>query len=183
MELIVLFIIVVVIFACLFMMGKKNSVTKTEKQNTQPPQPMHFDLLDENGDPIREDVKKSPTTEKLEYFCINDKGYHVTVWPKRHDRFDIVEFYIAGIYHRNRIDRYLGEFEGALIAEPDNQYDPNAIMILSHDYHHVGYVPKDRTEEIRKYFTLPCKCYCYIGTYKENDETKYYTDCYAIIPR
>jgi len=172
MGIFVLFIIVIIIiFSCLFVLG--SNFNKTNKQITRP-QPKHFDLLDENGDPIRGTLK---------YFGINDKGYHTTVWPKGHDRFDIVDFYVAGIYHCEGIDRYLGEFEGGLIAEPGNQYDPNAIMILAHDYHHIGYVPKDRTEEIRKYFTLPCKCYCYIGTYTENNETKYFTDCYAVIPR
>jgi len=114
--------------------------------------------------------------QRLEYFCVKDKGYHVTVWPKNQSQFDIVEFNIAGISYRDNIDNHLGEFVGTLEAEPTNAYDPNAIKVLAHDGHHVGYVPADMTEEIRNKATLPCPCYCYIGC---NDDT-YFSDCYII---
>lgn len=112
--------------------------------------------------------------QKLKYFCIKDKGYHVSVWPKDQSQFDIVEFNIAGMSHRDNIDDYLGEFKGTLEAEPTNAYDPNAIKVLANDGHHVGYVPKDMTSEIRNNATLPCACFCYIG---ENDGT-YFSYCY-----
>lgn len=115
--------------------------------------------------------------QELEYFCIKDKGYHVTVWPNNVSQFDIVEFNIAGMSHRDNIDDYLGEFKGTLEAEPTNDYDPNAIKVLAPDGHHVGYVPKDMTEEVHKYTTLPCECFCYIG---ENDGI-YFSDCYIIL--
>ena len=79
--------------------------------------------------------------------------------------------------HRDNIDEYLGEFKGTLEAEPDNAYDPNAIKVLAVDGHHVGYVPKDMTADVRKYATLPCPCFCYIG---ENGGT-YFSDCYIPI--
>jgi hypothetical protein len=137
-------------------------------------QPRHFDLLDDNGDPIG--ASDAPVQE-LQYFCIKDKGYHVSVWPKDYSQFDIVEFNIAGMSHRDNIDEYLGEFKGTLEAEPDNAYDPNAIKVLAVDGHHIGYVPKDMTADVRKYATLPCPCFCYIG---ENDGT-YFSDCYITI--
>lgn len=114
--------------------------------------------------------------QKLKYFCVKDKGYHISVWPKDQSFLDIVEFNIAGMSHRDNIDDYLGEFKGTLEAEPTNAYDPNAIKVLAHDGHHVGYVPKDMTDEIRKESTLPCSCFCYIG---ENDGT-YFSDCYIL---
>jgi hypothetical protein len=142
----------------------------------QPPatnQPRHFDLLDDNGDPIG--ASDAPVQE-LQYFCVKDKGYHVSVWPKDYSQFDIVEFNIAGMSHRDNIDEYLGEFKGTLEAEPDNAYDSNAIKVLAADGNHVGYVPKDMTSEIRSEATLPCSCYCYIGC---NDGI-YYSDCYIL---
>ena len=132
---------------------------------------MHFDLLDENGDPIRQDKP-----QELQYFCVNDKGYHVSVWPKNHDQFGIVEFTIAGMSHRDSIEEYLGEFVGVLQAEPTNEYDANAIKVLAGDGHHVGYVPKNMTKEIRDNSQLPCPCFCYIGT---NNGT-YFSDCYIL---
>lgn len=115
--------------------------------------------------------------EKLRYFCIKDKGYHVTVWPKDYDQFDIVEFNIAGMSYRENIDNYLGEFKGTLEAELTNKHDPNAIKVLAADGHHVGYVPKNITKEVRDNAQLPCPCFCYIGC---NDGT-YFSDCYILL--
>jgi hypothetical protein len=112
--------------------------------------------------------------EELRYFCIKDKGYHVTVWPKNYSSFDIVRFHIAGIEYRGNLDKYLGEFKGTLEAEPTNAYDSNAIKVLAPDGHHVGYVPKDTTAEVRKVTNLPCPCFFYIG--KRNGI--YFSDCY-----
>ena len=114
--------------------------------------------------------------QQLQYFCAKDKGYHVSVWPKDHDQFDILEFNIAGMSHRDNIDDYIGEFVGTLEAEPANPYDSNAIKVLAADGHHVGYIPKDMTAEIREVTTLPCPCFCYIGS----DNGIYFSDCYIL---
>ena len=114
--------------------------------------------------------------QQLQYFCIKDKGYHVSVWPKDHDQFDILEFNIAGMSRRDNIDDYIGEFVGTLEAEPANPYDSNAIKVLAADGHHVGYVPKDMTAEIREVTTLPCPCFCYIGS----NNGIYFSDCYIL---
>ena len=127
---------------------------------------------------VRPRVIEEPQIKEFRYFCIKDKGYHVSVWPKDYDQFDVVEFNIAGVTYREGIDKYIGEFVGVLVAEPDNPYDANAIMVLASDHHHVGYVPKDMTADVRKAATLPCPCFCYIG---KNDET-YFTDCYVVLP-
>lgn len=125
---------------------------------------------------IIESGTSDASVQELKYFCIKDKGYHVTVWPKGHDQFDIVEFNIAGMSHRENIDDYLGEFQGTLEAEPTNTYDTNAIKVLAHDGHHVGYVPAGMTKEIRDNAQLSCPCYCYIG---ENNGV-YFSDCYIL---
>ena len=117
-----------------------------QKQQKQEHQPIHFDLLDENGDPITKPKVKNVVgggdsdapVQELQYFCIKDKGYHVSVWPKGQKTGGYVEFYIAGIDYRENIDNYLGEFKGTLEAEPTNEYDPNAIKVLATDGHHVG---------------------------------------------
>lgn len=116
----------------------------------------------------------NPTVQELKYFCIKDKGYHVTVWPKDQYKPDYLEFEIAGMSYRDNIDNYLGEHKGTLEAEPTNEYDPNAIKILAEDGHHVGYVSKDMTASIREFTTLPCTCYFYIG----NNSGTYYSDAY-----
>lgn len=116
--------------------------------------------------------------QKLKYFCVKDKDYHVSVWPKGSNNwlpdFDFLEFNIAGMSYRDNIDNYLGECVGTLEPEPTNEYDPNAIKVLANDGHHVGYVPMDQTQHVRNFTTLPCQCYIYIG---KNDEI-YFSDCY-----
>ena len=163
-----LFIVVIIIFIL-------SNMAPSQPQQQQSQQPIHFDILDENGDPL----PKEPVIQELQYFCIKDKGYHVTVWPKDQgmQNLDYIEFDIAGMSFRENIEEYIGEHSGTLEAEPTNPYDANAIKILAEDGHHVGYVPKDMTVEVRKHTSLPCKCFFYIG---ENGGT-YYSDCYIKI--
>ena len=191
-----LFIFIIIVFAAIaFVVFRKPNERQNSNSVGTQQQAMHFDLLDDDGNPIKEDAPISATSQskvkvvigggksdapvqKLKYFCIKDKGYHTSVWPKDYDQFDIVEFNIAGMSHRDNIDDYLGECVGTLEPEPTNEYDPNAIKVLAHDGHHLGYVPKDMTDEIRDNATLPCQCFCYIG---ENDGV-YFSDCYILRP-
>ena len=171
--LVIIFVIAIAFYIYYLSHGNYSEPTPSE-QPTAASQPHHFELLDDNGDPIG--ASDAPVQE-LQYFSIKDKGYHVSVWPKDYNQFEVVQFNIAGMSYRVNIDEYLGEFKGTLEAEPTNEYDPNAIKVLAADGHHVGYVPKDMTADVRKYATLPCPCFCYIG---ENDGT-YFSDCYIPI--
>ena len=151
---------------------KEKQNQSVEEKSQQ--QPIKFELLNDNSDP----QPAEPVVQKLEYFCIKDKGYHVSVWPKDAgmQHLDYIDFPIAGITHRERIGDYLGEHVGTLEEEPDNPYDANAIKVLAADGHHLGYVPRDYIFDVRKFTTLPCKCYVYIG---ENDGI-FFSDCYII---
>ena len=149
---------------------KEKQNQSVEEKSQQ--QPIKFELLNDNSDP----QPAEPVVQKLEYFCIKDKGYHVSVWPKDAgmQHLDYIDFPIAGITHRERIGDYLGEHVGTLEEEPDNPYDANAIKVIAADGHHLGYVPRDYICDVRKFTSLPCKCYVYIG---ENDGV-YFSDCY-----
>ena len=183
-TIIIVAIIAAVVYYIYYLSHGNYSEQAHSEQPTSTNQPRHFDLLDENGNPIKKPKVKivvgggdsDASIQKLQYFCIKDKGYHVSVWPKDQSQFDIVEFNIAGISHRHNIDKYLGEFKGTLEAEPTNPYDTNAIKVLAPDGHHVGYVPKDMTAEVRKNSSLRCPCFCYIGS---NNGT-YFSDCYIL---
>ena len=152
--------------ACILLISKKAQA----KQHEQPSRQTHFARVP-SGSPA---CSADAPVQNLQYFSIKDKGYHVSVWPKDHSQFDVVEFNIAGLSYRDNIDNYLGEFKGTLEAEPTNAYDPNAIKVLAADGHHLGYVPADMTSEISNEATLPCPCFCYIGC---NNGT-YFSDCY-----
>ena len=183
---VIIFVIAIAFYIYYLSHGNYSEQTSSE----QPPaanQSRHFDLLDDNGDPIGAPKMKivigggdsNAPVQELQYFCIKDKSYHVSVWPKDQgiQGLDYIEFNIAGMSYRENIDDYLGEFKGTLEAEPTNEYDPNAIKVLAADGHHVGYVPKDMTKEVRDNAQLPCPCFCYIG---ENDGI-YFSECYITI--
>ena len=243
-----LFIFIIIVFAAIaFVMFRKPNERQNSNSVGTQQQPMHIDLLDDNGNPIKNipeklmDLNKTTVADrqrvykrgfqkqlqfdelqrraeasgdvatleairlgtyngplpalkedtpilsmassngnpnapvqKLKYFCIKDKGYHVSVWPKDQKILDYLEFEIAGMSYRGDLGDYTGEHVGTLEPEPDNPYDANAIKILAEDGHHVGYVPKDMTGAVREFASLPCTCYFYIGS---NDGT-YYSDAY-----
>jgi len=186
MFLLILFIIAVCLLVYAVKVSRRNQ-EESEKQQTAE-QPTHFDLLDDNGDPIPSSDDRSrasvshpidePSVQNLRYFCIKDKGYHVSVWPKGQgfQGIDYIEFNIAGITHGEHIDDHIGEFVATLEPDPTNPYDANAIKILASNGDRIGFVPKDVTEEVRTFTQLSCKCYCYIGI---NNGT-YYSDCYVV---
>lgn len=163
-----------ILFAILLTAIVAAAIITSRKKEPQPSsqQPIHFDLLDGNGDQIAESA-----IDELQYFCTKDSGYYVSVWPKNQKTGDYLEFDIAGMSYRDDIDDYIGEHAGTLEAEPNNDYDSNAIKVLAEDGHHVGYVPKDMTARVREFSTLPCRCYFYIG---ENDGA-FYSDAYIKI--
>lgn len=190
MDILIFFIVVTVVLTAYGLThtkpDKTNVLHTSEQQNesAQQEQPSHFDLLDDNGDPIKEPKVKiaigsgdsNAPIQELQYFCIKDKGYHVSVWPKDqgYQGVDYIEFPIAGITHGEHVDEHLGEFAATLEPEPTNPYDQNAIKIITREGHRVGYVPKDQTQYVRDFASLPCRCYCYIGT----NDGMYFTDCF-----
>ena len=115
----------------------------------------------------------------MKYFCKKKSEYgYISVWPKDLYPFDYIQFHIVGMLYRDNISQYKGEHVGTLEPEPTNQYDADAIKVLAADGHHIGYVPKDMTRLIRDTTPLPCKCYFYIWTKKEDYATKYFSCCY-----
>lgn len=77
------------------------------------------------------------------------------------DDIQYEDFNIAGINYRKGIKNYVGTFEGRLIPEPNNEYDPNAIRVEHSDGHHLGYIPSDETDYLRNLvdnkFPVACK--------------------------
>lgn len=189
-----IYLLLTIIFVAIGVYVVKNTSKKDTAEQEQQ-QPIHFDLLDDNGEPIKQQPSvrvrvqntiDEPKVKNLRYFSVKDKGYHVSVWPKDSNNwlpgFDYVEFNIAGLTHRDNIDKYLGEHVGKLEAEPTNQYDPNAIKVLAHGSNHVGYVPKDMTQQIRNFTSLPCKCYFYIGENSDEEGSHFFSSCYITTP-
>ena len=77
---------------------------------------------------------------------------------------------IAGINYRTGINRYLGRVMCALVPEPDNEYDPDAVKIVAEDRHHLGYIPSEQTDFVRSMAggEFPYRCEAHI--YESEDE-------------
>ena len=159
-----LFTLLVIVIAALYY------YKKSKKRESQP---THYASLGSNGNPVQAQPAM-PAIQRLNYFCLRNKGYHVSVWPKDQGIGNYLEFPIAGITHGQHVNEHLGETVATLKPEPNNPYDPQAIVIITREGHRVGYVPRDQTQHVRNFTTLPCTCYCYIGI---NNNT-YFTDCY-----
>lgn len=96
-------------------------------------------------------------------------------WLSMYDNLRILK--IAGINYRQGINRYTGRVMAALVPEPQNEFDPNAIKIVAEDRHHLGYVPTDQTDFVRSLtdesFPYRCECHIYQGD-DETDGHRYY---------
>ena len=115
--------------------------------------------------------------------AINDNSYNGPLPEKRsdggflsiYDNLRILK--IAGINHRQGINRYIGRVECALVPEPQNEYDPNAIKVVASDRHHLGYIPSDMTDFVRSMAgeEFPMRCTCFIDEVEDEfDGHKFY---------
>jgi Na+-transporting methylmalonyl-CoA/oxaloacetate decarboxylase gamma subunit len=85
---------------------------------------------------------------------------------------------IAGINHRQKIVRYKGRNTVALVPEPSNEFDPDAIKVVSEDGHHLGYIHRDQTDMVRSWARdkFPFYCVAMIQEHEdEMDEHHFYT--------
>ena len=104
-------------------------------------------------------------------------------WLSIYDNLRILK--IAGINHRQGISRYVGRVECALVPEPDNEYDPDAIKIVAEDRHHLGYIQSGQTEMVCWLTAneFPYRCTAFIEAHKdENDGHKFFVG-YVYIKR
>ena len=79
-----------------------------------------------------------------------------------------LSFSIAGINFRKGIREKIGDLDILLVPDPNNEYDPNAIKIMSSDGTHLGYVPASMTEEVR---TFTSSAFPYHGTATITEKT------------
>ena len=99
---------------------------------------------------------------------INDGTYQGPLPERRNDGgwtsiFDELRILsVAGINHREGIVRYTGRNTVALVPEPKNEFDPQAIKVVAEDGHHLGYIRRDQTDMVRSWardeFHIYCTC-------------------------
>lgn|GEM_PF-5157171 len=95
-------------------------------------------------------------------------------WLSIYDRLRILS--IAGINHRQNIGRYTGRNTVAVVPEPKNEFDSNALKVIAEDGHHLGYVGRDHQEMVRTWCheRWPYYCEAVIRDAHEDDGTIFY---------
>ena len=79
---------------------------------------------------------------------------------------------IAGINYRSNIAKYVGRVECALVPEPENEFDKNAIKVVAEDRHHLGYIPSNQTDFVRSLTAneFPYRCTAFIHDAEDEDD-------------
>lgn len=109
------------------------------------------------------------------------EGLSNGMWTSVFDNLTILN--IAGINYRGNLSAYVGDFNGVLVPEPKNDYDPNAIIIKCEDGKHLGYVPENLTDMVREIVGEDFQRYRITGRiYEHEDEDhKYFTGYINIV--
>ena len=97
-------------------------------------------------------------------------------WLSIFDNLRILK--IAGINHRSGIGKYVGRVECALVPEPENEYDHNAIKVVAEDSHHLGYIPTEQTDFVRSLAAneFPYHCTAFIDEHEDElDGHRFFT--------
>ena len=135
------------------------------------------DPLDESRR-IEASIQAGIVGDHLTETAIND-GTYTGPLPERRDDGGWLSIYdnlrilkIAGINHRQGISRYVGRVECALVPEPDNEYDPDAIKVVAEDRHHLGYIPSGQTEMVCWLVAneFPYRCTAFIEEHEDEDD-------------
>jgi len=92
---------------------------------------------------------------------------------------------IAGINYRQGIIRYTGRVMAALVPEPQNEFDPNAIKIVAEDRHHLGYISTNQTDFVRSLTddSFPYRCECHIYQAEDEDDGRKFFYGFVYIKR
>ena len=156
--------LIVIIFCLLLILAVFKIYTATAPKQKDEPTPERKELSDAEREAMRqaEDVLDMTTyftimhgeyTGKLPEHIVG--GHWTDMYP------NIYRTKIAGINFRKDAKSYSGQIiDCMLYADPKNEYDSNAIKIVTNDYTHIGFIPADETECVRQWVNnkLPYQC-------------------------
>ena len=161
-------------------------IIKNNKQTEQEPIAQNADI---DIDALYEEVEqmKLKTQVFIQADIVGDEqtkaainnGTYNGPWPEERSDGGYLSLYdnlrilkIAGINYRTGIDHYVGRVDCALVPEPQNEFDPNAIKIVAADRHHLGYIPSDQTDFVRSLAAdkFPMQCLAIINEGEDEDD-------------
>lgn len=165
----IVMLLAVFIFVINLIFGESSPKVESTKKPERPP------LTDAEKEAIRQAdeawdwdthnaIVNGKYTGKLPEHVVG--GHWTQLYP------DIYHTTITGINYRKGIKDLAGlTFNAMLMEEKDNEYDPNAIKIIhAGDARHLGYIPSDETDAVRKFLgRLPYPCRAHIEEEEEED--------------
>ena len=178
----ILLIIILVVIVMIWYVSYINKPTETYKQTQREAAGLTADDIIENLNRetarIEAFIQAGIVGDQKTVDDFNNGNYHGPLPEKRgdggwlsiYDNLRILK--IAGINHRQGINRYIGRVECALVPEPTNKYDPEAIKIVAEDNHHLGYIPSDQTDFVRSLAAneFPYRCTAFISQKEDEDD-------------
>ena len=95
-------------------------------------------------------------------------------WLSIFDNLRILK--VVGMNFRQGMNRYKGFIDAALVPEPKNEYDANAIKVVAIDGHPLGYIQSEQTDFVRSLTAneFPYRCKCEVCEGVGDDDEKYY---------
>lgn len=171
MELIIGLIIMAVILITIFHMSSKND-NKTYEQIQREAAGIVPEQIDWTAQVERVALR---VETMIQAEMVGDEATHQAVinetyqgpWPEKRSGGGYLSLYdnlrilkIAGINHCRNIKGYTGRIESALVPEPTNEYDPNAIKVVAEDGHHLGYIQMNQTDIVRSWTRELFPYYC-----------------------
>ena len=171
-----IFILIIGIAICLII----DSRSKKEKSPTDAQQPVVEQLIDLETETkrIQAFIQAGIVGDTLTADSLSSGTYTGPLperradggWLSIYDNLRILK--IAGINHRQGISRYVGRVECALVPEPDNEYDPDAIKIVAGDRHHLGYIQSGQTDLVCSLTAneFPYRCTAFIEECDDEDD-------------
>lgn len=187
MELIIGLIIMAVILITIFHMSSKND-NKTYEQIQREAAGIVPEEIDWAAEVERVAVR---VETMIQSEMVGDEATHQAVvnetyqgpWPEKRGDGGYLSLYdnlrilkIAGINYRQNIKGYTGRIESALVPDPKNEYDPDAIKVIAEDGHMLGFIRRDQTDMVRSWTgeKFPYYCRSFIHEISDDDEKKTY---------
>lgn len=155
---IIILLSVVAIIAAASMSSKSNTSTTEQPQQSDEELMEHAQYLISLIE-VRRQAEQYGDTVTMK--AIDDMKYDGPIPQLLEDGsytriYALHDYNIAGINYRENIGEYVGDFDGYLQADPDNEHDPNAIAVYHSDGHHLGFIPAGCTDYIRAFgFPFP----------------------------
>ena len=160
----ILLFLAIIGFAAFIIMAVKGYANKEKYEDPEEPLPPPRQLSEAECEAIRQ--ADDAFDWKTHNAIIN--GTYTGPLPE-HDGFywsnlypNIYHTKIAGINFRKGIKNLAGTyFDARIVEDPKNKYDKNAINIIkADDGRHLGFIPADETDEVRRFINNDFSCHC-----------------------